>query len=343
MSCQGLNKKLNPAIYQGQGKKRHYFEGWYFKLVDRQEKNIYSIIPGVVLGKGTEDSHCFIQILDGKNNISHNIIYGMKDFTASGKYFVIRIGDNYFSYKGLVFDIAEKNIRISGQLDFNNLHIWPENRLSPGSMGWYAYAPFMECYHGILSLNHSIAGSLDINGNLVDFTGGRGYLEKDWGKSFPSSWIWCQCNHFEREGVSLSFSIARVPWIGSSFTGFIAGLLIGKKLYRFATYTGAMLAGLNVSNNKVYVLFEGRSHLLEVSIDKSQGGALLSPRMGIMEGRIEESITSNVRVRLFKSCGSGRKLLFESFGRNAGLEVMGKMEELKPWGKNLHKIYTNPI
>ena len=39
----------------------------------------------------------------------------------------------------------------------------------------------------------------------------------------------------------MTLSVARIPWMGGSFVGFIAGVLVGEALYRFATYTGARL------------------------------------------------------------------------------------------------------
>ena len=51
--------------------------------------------------------------------------------------------------------------------------------------------------------------------------------------------------------VSLSASIARVPlpvlgrYLNVSFPRFIVGLLMGDRLYRFATYTGAVTSAHN--------------------------------------------------------------------------------------------------
>ena len=51
--------------------------------------------------------------------------------------------------------------------------------LSPGIMGPYSFIPFMECYHGILSMNHKILGSLKYNDENISFNGGKCYMEKD--------------------------------------------------------------------------------------------------------------------------------------------------------------------
>ncbi len=44
--------------------------------------------------------------------------------------------------------------------------------LDPGIMGWYKYVPFMQCYHGVVSLNHELKGQLRINGSEHVFDDG---------------------------------------------------------------------------------------------------------------------------------------------------------------------------
>ncbi len=96
-------------------------------------------------------------------------------------------------------------------------------------MGWYAFVPFMECYHAVIGFDHPLEGKININGNEIDFTGGRGYIEKDYGKSFPSYYIWMQSNHFETEEISVMASVAKIPWLGSSFDGFVVGFFSMEK------------------------------------------------------------------------------------------------------------------
>jgi hypothetical protein len=54
-------------------------------------------------------------------------------------------------------------------------------------MGWYSFIPFMECKHGIVSANHKIKGKITVNNQIIDFDEGQGYIEKDWGTSFPEA------------------------------------------------------------------------------------------------------------------------------------------------------------
>jgi hypothetical protein len=45
-------------------------------------------------------------------------------------------------------------------------------------MGWFEFVPFMECLYHILCFNNKIDGTLNINGKNVDFSGGKGYIER---------------------------------------------------------------------------------------------------------------------------------------------------------------------
>jgi hypothetical protein len=135
---------------------------------------------------------------------------------------------------------SEKLIQLNlpgfkGELKFNGNVAWPKSFFSPGIMGPFSFVPFMECYHGIVSMDHSIEGHLNIDGSFIEFNGGRGYIEKDWGRSFPSAYVWMQTNHFSSEGISIKASVANIPWLGSSFVGFICGLWLHDRLIQFNT------------------------------------------------------------------------------------------------------------
>ncbi len=186
--------------------------------------------------------------------------------------------------------------------------------------------PFMECYHGVVSLDHRLKGQLTINNETIDFTGGRGYIEKDWGSSMPSAWIWMQTNHFEAEKTSFMLSIARIPWIGTTFTGFLGFFLHEGKLFTFATYTGAKIGVLSTNDDQVEVIIKSRDFSIRVRGINSSRGSLKAPRSGEMDRVIHESVDAALDVELFDKSGN---LLFTGTGKNAGLELVGDLESLK--------------
>ena len=213
-------------MFQGANRTRDYFEGWYYKLISADFQHIYAVIPGIALGRSHEDAHAFVQVINGKTGRTDYFKYLLASFAYNKKRFDITIAGNRFATDGMILDIDQADMHISGQLQFNDIIAYPNTIIHPGIMGPYSFVPFMECYHSIINISLRIRGELDINGNRVDFSEGEGYLEKDYGRSFPREWIWIQSSHFEAKGTCFMFSIARIPWLGSSFVGIICLLLI---------------------------------------------------------------------------------------------------------------------
>ncbi len=307
---------MRPAMYHGHGKRPPFFEGWYYKLVSADESVRCAVIPAVILGT---QGHAFIQVVDGVRSRMDYYSFPLSEFWASEKDFEVRIADNVFTLDGFSLNLrSETGTAVTGQVRLHETRPWPVTLLSPGIMGWYAWVPAMECYHGVLSLDHALSGALTFDGQMVDFGGGRGYLEKDWGASFPEGYVWMQTNHFGRPGISLVASVAVIPWRGSAFPGFIVGFWLDGKLYRFATYTGARLEAFEITPEHLLLTLSSRALRLELTAERAEGIPLKGPTKRDMGARVDESLSARVRVRLSDRRGGA---LFEGVGRHAGLEI----------------------
>ncbi len=317
-----------PEVYHGTGKKRKFFEGWFYKFVDKTAEYVYAVIPGIFIADNPQDSHSFIQVLDGQSHQATYHRFSVESFSASADRLVINIGKNHFSDTSVKLDIADDLRPIKGKIKMDKLNPWPVSFFSPGAMGWYAFAPFMECYHGVVSLDHKIDGNLLVNGNQISFNKGRGYIEKDWGKSFPSAYVWIQSNHFQRPGTSLMVSVARIPWLTGDFRGFIIGFKLNGVLYRFTTYTGARLSHLRLTDTHVSLEVTNRRFRLQVEAVRAEGGLLHAPYEMSMIMRVAETLRSQVHVRLERLENGGGGIIFDGSGDPAGLDVNGKLEEI---------------
>jgi tocopherol cyclase len=330
-----IQTTMNPAVYHGPRNDQHprlpFFEGWYFKLVDAQESARLAVIPGVFYARDPQECHAFIQVLDGVSGQVSYHQYPIGEFQAAKAGFDIRIGTNHFNQSGMTLDIADSQRTLRGEIHFHDPAPipWPVTPFSPGIMGWYAWVPFMECYHGVISFDHGLDGDLRMGDQQCDFTGGRGYIEKDWGRSFPSAWIWTQTNHFKHAHTCLTASIAIIPWLGNAFPGFIVGLWHNGQLYRFATYTGAHTRVLDIGTDRVRWQIANRRYTLEITAYRAQGGLLKAPTPSGMNRRIAETLDARVSVRLSQRSSRGNLILFEGEGRNAGLEAVGDLTRLR--------------
>jgi hypothetical protein len=331
-----IKERLHPEGYHGQGRHAPYFEGWYFKIVDAGENNIYAIIPGVSLSEGQEGPHAFIQVLNGKTGETLYYTYPLDEVDAATDHLDVRIGPNHFTSQGMDLDLPKSSLRLKGLITFDELTPWPVTLLSPGIMGWYAWVPWMECYHGVPSLDHGLTGSLLTPDGEIDFDGGRGYIEKDWGASFPKGWVWIQSNHFGEPGISLSGSIATIPWgipktgVQTAFPGFIVGLLLRGTLIRFTTYTGAVTERLSLEGNQIIWVLRDYVYRLTIHAHRAHGGNLRGPSKMDMGRPVLETLQGSVDIDL--ETINPQRTIFRATGHCAGIEVGGNSDALVALG-----------
>jgi tocopherol cyclase len=312
----------HPEIFQGNLKMKNYFEGWYFKQVSHDLNNVWSFIPGVSLT--VKDPHSFIQVINGISGETEYLRYPLNNFKWGRNKFYVKVGNSEFTDKYIDLRIETTSLNVEGHCDFSNIIEYPKTIFSPGIMGWYSYIPFMECKHGIVSVNHDVTGSITINSQTIDFDGGKGYIEKDWGTSFPEAWIWIQANNFTNRNSSFTFSVAKIPWLGKFFLGFITFLYYEKKFYLFSTYNNSEITEISHNPESLEIVMKNRSNILKVSVIKSTFGELLAPVSGDMSRRIKESVDSEVILSLYDK---HEKLLYTDTSRRAGLEVIDKIFE----------------
>ena len=264
----------------------------------------------------------FIQVLDGATGRSWYHRFDTDDFAASDDRFDVRVGPNRFTSEGIAIDLPG----LSGEIGFTSLDPWPVTWRRPGIMGPYAWTPLMECYHGVVSFGHGLRGALEVDGSLQVFDGGRGYVEKDWGRAFPAGYVWMHSNHLaDAPDASLVASVAIIPWLRSSFRGFIVGLRLGGHLHTWATYNGSRERLLVIDDSHVRWSIVGPSGLLELTAERIRGGLLHAPIRTRMHERVEETLDATLSVTLTDPAG---RVVLDTQGTSAGLEVHGDLQRL---------------
>lgn len=314
---------FHPEAFHGHGRSKRYFEGWYVKVVSADQKTRWAVIPGVFLGLDGGVHEAFIQLLDGSTGRSWYHKFDTSKFSASADEFNVTLGKNHFSSKGVTLDLPE----LRGSITFESaLDPWPVKPLSPGIMGWFGAVPFMECFHGIVSFGHDLAGDMSVEGKQVSFAGGRGYIEKDWGRAFPSGYVWLHSNHIDSDAeASLIGSVAVIPWIGRPFRGYIVGLKHGGKLHRWTTYNGAKELELKITDSHIQWRLQSPDGVLELSADRVRGGLLHAPIRTEMHQRVDETLDAVIHIKHTDAAGN---VLLEGKGLVGAMEVHGDLERL---------------
>ncbi len=301
-----------PFLFQGSTKKSNYFEGWYYKHVHEESNRSISFIFGI----STRDPHAFIQIITSNPLVTTYVRYPLESFEAFENGY--RCGDSFFAPDKVIMNVKDDTISVSGELDLTQLTPIHRNAYAPNIMGPFAYLENMECNHGVVSMNHQVNGTISVNGEAWTFSDQAGYIEKDWGRSFPRRYIWIQGNHFDQD-AALMVSVADIPFLGFHFEGVICQLNVKDQVYRIATYTGARCTGICHTDDGFTLTLKQGSLTLDVTAHVPQQGILKSPSMGAMTQTIKEGLGGTIDLVLHRKGQPDLQLT----STHCGIEIEG--------------------
>lgn len=296
--------------------KNKYFEGWYFK--HESENAVIALIPGISCD--AENKHAFIQLIANTGNLQNETKYfsfPIEKYHASTDKLDITIDKNRFTPYGIDINITQDNYVLKGKISFGHFAPLRTSLLHPTIMGFFSYFPNMKCNHGVVSMRHSVHGYFTINNISYTFSSGLGYIERDWGKSFPSKYFWIQCSNFGQQKISFMMSYAKLKICGIPFNGLICALKFDNTELIFGTYNGSTTKILSHTPNSIEVLIKKSSYKLYIKASSLNSGNLLAPISGKMSRTISESISCSVSLKLIHK----NKTLFESVGSHGGLEI----------------------
>lgn len=278
-----LKKVFHSEQYIGEKKKNH-FEGWYFKTETKGK--IFSFIVGV--SRARHDSHAFIQYIDC--DVTHCFRFSLNDFFFNNDKMTINVAGNLFSIKGINCNLKDGKISIKANLKFGKHQSYKKTTYSPSVMGPFSYLP-MSCSHVIVSMSHSVTGTITINSKAINIDDGLGYIEKDFGKNFPKNYFWVQGQNKE---ISLMFAFAYPLIFGMK--GFICIVSAFGEQYNFSLYTGAKLTVKQFSKDRCEILIRKKDCTLKFIAEGGEAPQqLASPiEKGEMCGTIKEDVCGTI-------------------------------------------------
>lgn len=312
----------HPEAFHGIGRSGGYFEGWYIKLVSADLTQRWAVIPGI-FRDDAGGGEAFVQVLDGLTGRSWFHSFPADDFHAADDRFSVSVGANTFDDRGVALALPQ----LRGTVQYAApLRPFPVTVRTPGIMGWYAYVPVMECFHGIVSFGHDLAGTIEVDGVSTTFDGGRGYIEKDWGQAFPAGYVWLSSTHLSGDAeASLVASCAIIPGLGRTFRGSIVSLQTATGLATWATWNRSRDLELTIDDVHVHWRMRGPHGLLELTAERTRGGLLHAPLRTAMHRRVEETLDATVHIRHVDPDGTER---YAGIGTCAGMEVFGDTDRL---------------
>lgn len=303
------------------GLNKNSFENWYFKLVDEEKEITLGIL--VEMNTTKKGKEALIQVMGNTINDEVCIYYPVESVKTGEE--EIQIGDNVLGLNQIILNIEKEDFGLKGELALNHHKRLKQSLWIPGLMGPYKYLPFLESYHEVISLQHTLTGSLWLNNKQIIFNEGKGYIEKDWGKSMPNVWLWAQCSHFKRKDVALMVGVARLPIFFDYYTCFAIPIYYKDQVEIFSNYNGGHLSKLYRYKGYVHIIITQKSKILDIKIYGSDEKSCMASKSSHKirdvyacdAAKIELSITENGQI------------IFEEIGTLCELEMGGNTSKLK--------------
>lgn len=276
---EGVYMKLYKDAYWRGLSKSNYFEGYYTRLVGNEMNAAF--IFGISYSK---DPHGFIQVYDGIKQEMEYFRFLIDECAVSKEKLDIQIGKNRLTDTHLYLDICGQSLSFTIDIAFENFRTLYDQGYK-SIMGPLIHLPGLECYHGVVSMYHRWSGM--INQKQLN---GYSYIEKDYGKSMPTDWIWIHLT--DESGISFMLSIAQIPYLGLKPTGFLGFYSDCNQTSIFASYTRARWNIQRLDDSYVDICIQTQKLDYHVLINRKQTVHLKAPVGGMMVRDIEESLSS---------------------------------------------------
>ena len=158
---------------------RDYFCGWYFKC--QSQIHTLAMIPAIHR-RGNQRSASLQIICDSG---SWNLAIPWKNGHVKADRPWCAMGTSLFEPARVHLDVWTENCQISGDLLFGEI-----TPLAYDIMGPFQYVPFWNAGTWCTAWSIRCPGKIRLNGEVLDFSQGRGYVEGDRGHSFPRGYAW---------------------------------------------------------------------------------------------------------------------------------------------------------
>lgn len=194
-------RRLNPTQLQGNFSKSNYFEGWFQKIYSQEHNVSFIIIYGFATANSTEEMG-FIQLYFPNQEVIR-LNFHKDDLYLNRKKHIVKFGSQLISRERIYISTDTFQIDLTISTD-------KHSTFKQKTMGNFYLIRGLPCYHCVIQNNSNVSGEIAINQMHYKLTNANGYLEKNWGTSFPDNYIWLHAIELNNPDNQLLFSQADI-------------------------------------------------------------------------------------------------------------------------------------
>ncbi len=299
---------FKPTSLRGNLERNTYFEGWFQKVYAKEYQSSFVIIYGYAT-QNTEDKFGFIQILF-PNKATEIIYFNKNEFSCDPDRHIVRMGENLLTTELIQINTKDLNIHLKLM---NNQVV----KTFRNSMGYSYFLPNLPCYHAVLNTGHRVTGEIKQKNDCFIFEDELGYLEKNWGSSFPKTYYWLHAVDPNDPQVSLLFSIAEIEWIGKKFNRHVGHVHFDEKQLDFRSLKNVAVSFQRSSKDEHEIRLTSKTLQMEITIRHRSKVQFKGPSKGRLsrdiihfpDAIIQIRLSENNKVRMLHLIGN-----FENLG-----------------------------
>lgn len=318
LTCSPLEQGEDPNGIHDLGDHSH-FEGWYYRFTEQDHMSSWVVIVAY-WRDSTGADRAFIELLHHPSGTIYKQVYESFDIdyiqTYKGR-FQLWVGDTFFSahkIKGSFIDQAGTQIELD--IDIDQCARWgaPLDENNRWTMGYATNLIGIPLKWHINHLKSWSNGVIKIDHDSHVLQDVATHQEKNWGRSFPSQWIWMQSNVFEGR-PDVAFALAGGPIVNSkqSPDGYILGIRWRDQFINWRSQDGHLFSFKDVDfyiaeDTAIWTLkVEGFYYKAEVKASASVHDLIVVdvPADGGLKAGAVESLNAEVDIILSKRNGLG--------------------------------------
>jgi len=282
-------EKYKPNSIRGTFERNKFFEGWFQKVYSKAHKASFILIYGYAT-HNSDNEFGFLQILIP--NQTPEIVYFPKNQVSCDiKKHQFRMGKNLLTSELIRIDING----ISIELNLKNKQPF---RTFKNSMGYTYFIPNLPCYHSVLNTAQSVSGEIKHQGQCYTLDHEMGYLEKNWGTTFPESYFWVHAVDPNNPAISLLFSRAKIVWLGKTYIKHVGYLCYDGQQIELRELKNCAVSNSNISPENRIIQIRSASAQLDLALGYGREVQFKGPKDGALSRMIHHQADAKVEVSL---------------------------------------------
>lgn len=278
-------------VFRKKDSKHPYFEGYYFKFIN-DRKEVVILIAGISIS--STEKYSFIQVA---SNYEEDVVlykFPLTDLKYSEDSFNFKIGNNEFGRNKISISVDD----ISAEIQLKNGIQWKRSFINPNIMGFLSFVPRVECKHDVITIDTEVTGYIELAKHKIAFKKGDGYIEKNWGSSFPKNYMWLHANQFKNSQLSVQFALAKPKWLFLRPQVYI-GYVMNGKIIHYGTHRLSLVRARS-DKDCILITINKLNYKILIKVWNNSPVNLIGPKKGVLKSKIAEYLNSNVQLTVMK-------------------------------------------